>query len=59
MSRPVSNLDEILRLDRAHVVHPITEFRKQEQSGSKIFVGGRGVELRALPIFGRQSTRQR
>ena len=45
MSRPVSNLDEILRLDRAHVVHPITEFRKQEQSGSKIFVGGRGVEL--------------
>ncbi|HVN85910.1 MAG TPA: aspartate aminotransferase family protein [Candidatus Binatia bacterium] len=40
-----SNLDEILRLDRAHVIHPITEFRKQERHGSKIFVGGRGIEL--------------
>jgi putrescine---pyruvate transaminase len=38
-------LGDILRLDRAHVVHPITEFRKQEQQGSKIFVGGHGVEL--------------
>src|ERR1041385_2414644 len=42
---PISNLDDILRLDRAHVIHPITEFRKQEQHGSKIFVGGRGIEL--------------
>ncbi len=41
----ISDLDEIVRLDRAHVIHPITEFRKQERSGSKIFVGGRGVEL--------------
>ena len=40
-----AQLDEILRLDRAHVIHPITEFRKQEQSGSKIFVGGKGIEL--------------
>ncbi len=45
MSKGASNLDEIRRLDRAHVIHPITEFRKQEKSGSKIFVGGRGVEL--------------
>ncbi len=45
MSKVASNLDEIQRLDRAHVIHPITEFRKQEKSGSKIFVGGRGIEL--------------
>ncbi|MBI4514444.1 MAG: aspartate aminotransferase family protein [Deltaproteobacteria bacterium] len=45
MSQPSANLDEILRLDRAHVIHPITEFRKQEKYGSKIFVGGRGIEL--------------
>jgi adenosylmethionine-8-amino-7-oxononanoate aminotransferase len=45
MSQPISDLDDILRLDRAHVIHPITEFRKQEQHGSKIFVGGRGIEL--------------
>lgn len=40
------DLDEIRRLDRAHVIHPITEFRKQEASGSRIVVGGEGVELR-------------
>jgi adenosylmethionine-8-amino-7-oxononanoate aminotransferase len=45
MRDPMPNLDEIVALDRAHVIHPITEFRKQEQHGSKIFVGGRGVEL--------------
>jgi adenosylmethionine-8-amino-7-oxononanoate aminotransferase len=38
-------LDEILRLDRAHVLHPITEFRKHEKHGAKMFVGGRGIEL--------------
>jgi hypothetical protein len=38
MPKAVPNLDEILRLDRAHVIHPITEFRKQEKHGSKIFV---------------------
>jgi adenosylmethionine-8-amino-7-oxononanoate aminotransferase len=45
MSHATFDLDEIRRLDRAHVIHPITEFRKQEKHGSKIFVGGRGVEL--------------
>src|SRR5512147_2261174 len=45
MSKATSNLREIARLDRAHVIHPITEFRKQEKHGSKIFVGGRGIEL--------------
>ncbi len=45
MARSLSNAEEIRRLDRAHVIHPITEFRKQEKYGSKIFAGGRGVEL--------------
>ena len=46
MAKVARNLDEIQRLDRAHVIHPITEFRKQEKHGSKIFVGGRGIELK-------------
>lgn len=45
MADPIANLADIQRLDRAHVIHPITEFRKQEKHGSKIFVGGRGLEL--------------
>jgi adenosylmethionine-8-amino-7-oxononanoate aminotransferase len=44
MSNPI-DIDEILRLDRAHVIHPITELRKHEKHGIKLFVGGRGVEL--------------
>lgn len=39
------DLDRIVQLDRMHLIHPITEFRKQEKYGSKIFVGGQGVEL--------------
>jgi putrescine aminotransferase len=46
MAKVTTNFDEIRRLDRAHVIHPITEFRKQEKHGSKIFVGGRGIELK-------------
>lgn len=45
MAQLIPDLDEIMQLDRAHVLHPITEFRKQEKYGSKIFVGGRGLEL--------------
>ncbi len=45
MANGSPNLDDILRLDRAHVIHPITELRKQEKHGSKIFVGGHGIEL--------------
>lgn len=45
MAQSPSSLHEIQRLDRAHVIHPITELRKQEKHGSKIFAGGRGVEL--------------
>jgi putrescine aminotransferase len=42
----IRDLEEILRLDRAHVIHPINEFRKHEKQGARIVVGGRGVELR-------------
>jgi len=45
MAAPTPGLDDIVRLDRAHVIHPITEFRKHERAGAHIFVGGRGVEL--------------
>ena len=46
MTQSAADLDDVLRLDRAHVLHPITEFRKHEKAGATIFVGGRGVELR-------------
>ena len=45
MAHPLPQLDELRRLDRAHVIHPITEFRKHEVDGAKFFVGGRGIEL--------------
>jgi adenosylmethionine-8-amino-7-oxononanoate aminotransferase len=45
MARPVADLHDIVRLDRAHVLHPITEFRKHEKHGARIFVGGHGIEL--------------
>ena len=45
MPTPHPDLDPIFDLDRSHVLHPITEFRKHEERGAKIFVGGRGVEL--------------
>ncbi len=45
MPEPIAQLEEILALDRAHVLHPISEFRKHEVRGAKLFVGGRGVEL--------------
>jgi adenosylmethionine-8-amino-7-oxononanoate aminotransferase len=45
MPVPNPNLDEILALDRAHVIHPISEFSKDERRNTKIFTGGSGVEL--------------
>jgi adenosylmethionine-8-amino-7-oxononanoate aminotransferase len=45
MSAAAIDLDAILALDRSHVLHPISEFRRHEQRGSRIFVGGHGVEL--------------
>jgi len=45
MADPNPLLDEIVALDRAHVIHPINEFAKHEARGAKIFTGGHGVEL--------------
>ena len=45
MAERMTDYDEIRRLDQAHVLHPITEFRRHEKHGAKIFVGGRGIEL--------------
>jgi 4-aminobutyrate--pyruvate transaminase len=32
-------------LDRAHLIHPITEFRVHEEKGPRIVVGGKGIRL--------------
>jgi adenosylmethionine-8-amino-7-oxononanoate aminotransferase len=45
MPDPIPTLDEILALDRAHLIHPISEFRKDRLRETKIVTGGRGVEL--------------
>lgn len=45
MPLPTAEIDELLRLDRAHVIHPITELRKHEEAGAQLFVGGQGIEL--------------
>jgi adenosylmethionine-8-amino-7-oxononanoate aminotransferase len=45
MSALSPDLEQIFELDRAHVIHPIREFRRQDRAGGRIFVGGSGVEL--------------
>jgi adenosylmethionine-8-amino-7-oxononanoate aminotransferase len=45
MPDPIPTLDEILALDRAHVIHPISELRKDRRRNTKIVTGGSGVEL--------------
>ncbi len=45
MSEAPVSLEEILALDRDHLIHPISEFGKHERRGAQIFTGGRGVEL--------------
>ena len=32
-------------LDRAHLLHPITEFRVHEKKGPRVIVGGKGIRL--------------
>ncbi len=36
---------DLNRLDRAHLLHPITEFRVQEAKGPRIVRGGKGIRL--------------
>ncbi len=45
MSDSIAYNDAILALDRAHVLHPITEFAKHEAGADRLFVGGKGLEL--------------
>ena len=45
MPKPIADLEQIQALDRAHVIHPISEFRKHEARGPTVISGGRGVEL--------------
>jgi L-2,4-diaminobutyrate transaminase len=45
MPNPIPTLEEILALDRAHVIHPISELRKDQRRNTKIVTGGSGVEL--------------
>ena len=33
------------QLDRAHLIHPITEFRVHEMKGPRVIVGGKGIRL--------------
>ena len=40
-----SDLRTLLDLDRAHLLHPITEFRKHEVKGPRIVTGGEGIWL--------------
>jgi adenosylmethionine-8-amino-7-oxononanoate aminotransferase len=39
---PASTLEQ---LDRAHLIHPITEFRVHEVKGPRVIVGGKGIRL--------------
>jgi L-2,4-diaminobutyrate transaminase len=45
MPQAIPTLEEILALDRAHVLHPISELRKDEVRATKIFISGSGVDL--------------
>jgi putrescine aminotransferase len=46
MSRPSApELEALVELDKAHLIHPVTEFRKHEIKGPRVVVGGEGIEL--------------
>ncbi|MBW2316741.1 MAG: aspartate aminotransferase family protein [Deltaproteobacteria bacterium] len=42
---PRADLDALCDLDRAHLIHPITEFRKHETKGPRVVVGGEGIHV--------------
>jgi len=43
MSAP--DVKELVELDKAHLIHPITELRKYELKGPRIVTGGKGIWL--------------
>jgi len=40
-----TDLEELVALDRAHLLHPITEFAIHEKKGPRIVVGGEGIHV--------------
>jgi adenosylmethionine-8-amino-7-oxononanoate aminotransferase len=44
-SRETDYWDRIASLDRAHVVHPISDLRRRDARGIEFFVRGRGLEI--------------
>jgi adenosylmethionine-8-amino-7-oxononanoate aminotransferase len=41
----MSDLETLIALDKAHVIHPISDFAKHEQRGAKIVTGGKGIRI--------------
>lgn len=43
--RAEHDLQELIELDKAHLIHPITEFRKHAKEGPRLVTGGQGIRL--------------
>ena len=44
-STPTPDLETLRELDKAHLIHPLTEFSKHEIKGPRIVTGGQGIYL--------------
>jgi 4-aminobutyrate--pyruvate transaminase len=42
---PLADLEALCDLDRAHLIHPITELGKHEVKGPRVVVGGEGIYI--------------
>ena len=40
-----ASVSKLEQLDRAHLIHPITELRVHEVKGPRVIVGGKGIRL--------------
>ena len=38
-------MTQLEKLDRTHLIHPVTEFRDHEKTGPKIVTGGEGIRI--------------
>ncbi|MBW2416104.1 MAG: aspartate aminotransferase family protein [Deltaproteobacteria bacterium] len=45
MSNSLDSLDALVESGRAHLLHPITEFRKYEKNGPRVVSGGKGIRV--------------
>jgi adenosylmethionine-8-amino-7-oxononanoate aminotransferase len=41
----VHDLEKLIELDKAHLIHPFTEFRTHAKQGPRIVAGGKGIRL--------------